>query len=118
MTITRIRITIIRNTITFLQIDIKGVILIAIDIYKSNNINSSVKHKTGKPADNFNSNNDSDNNNFSNRGNNNNNNNNPLDNENHVRHVSNTRHTVFILGDSIVKNLNGYLLTKIAKQKS
>ena len=75
--------------------------------YKRNKTNSRVKHKTKKPKDNFNSNNDSDNNNFNNGGNNN-----PLDNENHVRHVNNTRNTMFILGDGIVINLNGYLLTK------
>ena len=28
------------------------------------------------------------------------------------RHVNNTTNTVFTLGDSIVKNVNGYLLTK------
>ena len=41
-----------------------------------------------------------------------NNNKNPLDTKNHIRHVNNTRNTVFVLGDSILKNLNGYLLTK------
>ena len=61
-------------------------------------------------------NNDSNNNNFNNGADNNNN---SLDNENHVRHVNNTRNTVFILGDSIVQNLNFYLLTKkIAKQET
>ena len=54
---------------------------------------------------------ESDNYNFNN-GSNNNNNKNLLDNKNHVNHVSNTRNAVFILGNSIVKNLNGYLLTK------
>ena len=70
---------------------------------------SRVKHKIKKAKDNFNSNNDSDNNNFYNGGNKNKN---PLDTKNHVRHVNNTRNTVFVLGDSILKNLNGYLLTK------
>ena len=58
MTITRIGITIIRNKIVFLEINIKEIILIAI------------KNRTKKPKDNFNSN-DSNNNNFNNRGNNN-----------------------------------------------
>ena len=80
----------------------------------SNNTNSRVKHKTKRPKDNFISDNDSDNNNFNNGGNNNNN---PFDNENHVRHINNTRNTVFILGDSIVKNLNGYLLAKKMRDK-
>ena len=62
--------------------------------------NSRVKRKTKKPKDNSNSNNDS------------NNNNNPPNNENHSRQVNNARNTVFILGDSIVKNVNDYLLTK------
>ena len=106
MTITRIRITIIRKIIIFLQ----------------RNINSRVKHKTKKPKDNFNSNNDSDNNNFNNHGNNNNNNNNynnnnPHNNENHSRHVNNTRSTVFILEHSFVKSVNGYLSTKKLQNK-
>ena len=75
--------------------------------YKSNDTNSWVKHKTNKTKYNFNSNNDSENNNF-----NNGDNNNPLDNENHGRHVNNTRNTKFIVEDSIVLNLNGYVLTK------
>ena len=54
-------------------------------------------------------NNDSDNHNFDNDGNSNNN---LPDNENHITHFSNTRNAVFILGDSIFKNLNGYLLRK------
>ena len=68
--------------------------------------NSRVKRKTKKPKDNPNSNNDS-----------NNNNNNPPNNENHSRQVNNARNTVFILGDSIVKNVNGYLLTKKLQHK-
>ena len=72
----------------------------------SNNSNSRVKHKNKKPKDNFNWNNDNDNNNFNNGGNNCDN---PLDNENQVKYVNNTRNTVFILGDIIVKDLNGYL---------
>ena len=75
--------------------------------YKSNDTNSWVKDKTNKTKYNFNSNNDSENNNF-----NNGDNNNPLDNENHGRHVNNTRNTKFIVEDSIVLNLNGYVLTK------
>ena len=47
-------------------------------------------------------NNDKDDNNFNNGVNDNNN---PLDNENHVRHFNNARDTVFILGESIVKNV-------------
>ena len=93
------------------------------------NTNRKVKHKTKKPKNNFISNNGSDNNNFNNRGNKNNNNNNnsnnndnnnnsnTLNNENHSRHVNNTINTVFILGDSIVKNVNGYLLTKKLRNK-
>ena len=87
MAITRIRITIIRNTIVFFQINIER-----------NNTNSKVKHQSKKPKDNFLSNNDSDNNNFNNSGNKKNN---PLDNECHIEHVNNTRNTVFILGNSI-----------------
>ena len=37
---------------------------------------------------------------------------NPLDNENQAKHVNNTRNTLFLLRDSIVKNFNGYFLTK------
>ena len=37
---------------------------------------------------------------------------NPLDNENHAKHVNNTRNTLFLLRASIVKNFNGYFLTK------
>ena len=33
------------------------------------------------------------------------------------RHVNNTTNTVFTLGDSIVKNVNGYLLTKKLRNK-
>ena len=44
------------------------------------------------------------------------NSNNRLDNENDVRHVNNTRNTVFT-GDSIVKTLNGYLLIKKLQNK-
>ena len=79
------------------------------------NANSRVKRKTKKPKDNSNSNNDSDNNN--NNNNNNNNKHNPPNNENHSRQVNNVRNTVFILGDSIVKNVNGYLLTKKLRHK-
>ena len=75
--------------------------------YKSNDTNSRVKDKTNKTKYNFNSNNDIEKNNF-----NNGDNNNPLDNENHGRHVNNTRNTRFIAEDSIVQNLNGYILTK------
>ena len=57
-------------------------------------------HKTKKPKDNFNLNNGSDKNNFNNGDNNKNNN--PLENENHVRHINNTRNTVFILYLGIV----------------
>ena len=37
---------------------------------------------------------------------------NPLDNENHAKHVHNTMNKLFLLADSIVKNFNGYFLTK------
>ena len=37
---------------------------------------------------------------------------NPLDNKNHAKYVNNTRNTLFLLRDSIVKNFNGYFLTK------
>ena len=79
------------------------------------NSNSRVKRKTKKPKDNSNSNNGSDNNNNDN--NNNNYYNNPPNNENHPRQINNARNTVFILGDSIVKNVNGYLLTKKLRHK-
>ena len=36
---------------------------------------------------------------------------------NHARHVNNTRNTVLILGDSIAKNINGYLLAKKLQNK-
>ena len=80
------------------------------------NANSRVKRKTKKPKANSNSNNNSDNNNNSNNNNSNNNNNSP-NNENHSRQVNNARNTVFILGDSIIKNVNGYLLTKKLRHK-
>ena len=66
---------------------------------------------------NNNNNNNHNNNNNNNRKNNNNNNNNTLSNENHSRHVNNTRNTVLILADSIVKNINGYLLTNKLQNK-
>ena len=69
--------------------------------YKRSNTNSRVKHETKKPKDNFYLNDDSDKNNFDNGGSNDNK---TLDSENHIRHVNNTRNTVFLLGDSIVKN--------------
>ena len=37
---------------------------------------------------------------------------NPLDHKNHAKYVNNTRNTLFLLRDSIVKNFNGYFLTK------
>ena len=68
-----------------------------------------------------NNNNDEDNNNNNNNNDDDddddNNNNNPLNNENHSSHVSNTRNTLFILRDSIAKNVNGYLFTKKLRNK-
>ena len=34
-----------------------------------------------------------------------------------IRHVNNTTNTVFTIGDGIVKNVNGYLLTKKLRNK-
>ena len=56
-------------------------------------------------------------NNNNNNNNNRNNNNNTLSNVNHSRHVNNTINTVLILADSIVKNVNGYLLTNKLQSK-
>lgn len=61
---------------------------------------------------------ESDNNSNVSNGGNSNNNNNPLRDENHVRYTNNTRNAVFIIGDSIVKNLNAYLLIENRKTRN
>ena len=89
----------------------------------NNNNNDNLSHKNNSHVkkknnhNNSNNSNNNNNNNNNNENNNNNNNNNTLNIDNHARHVNNTRNTVLILGDSIAKNINGYLLAKKLQNK-